>query len=112
MSTPPSSVIIRESNPDADLPGLMPAQLDLEVFPNPSGGLVNLQYAGFDNGRVLIFIHNSAGELVHQMTLGEKAAQVSLDLAGNLKLAGGMYFITASSGKQTISKKLIIDYNR
>jgi len=86
--------------------------LNMEVFPNPSAGMVNLHYAGFGQEKVWIYVRNINGNLVHQAQIEEGgAAQLTLDM-GSLRLPGGTYVITASSKEATLSRKVIINYQR
>ncbi|MCE3280186.1 MAG: BNR/Asp-box repeat protein [Bacteroidetes bacterium] len=74
----------------------------IDVYPNPSTGSVSVKTN--DNEKILITIHNVAGELVYRYD-GYSGAINSIDLAGQSK---GIYFMDIQTDKGTAKKKIVI----
>jgi hypothetical protein len=84
---------------------LQNSTIELSVYPNPSNGIFHI----VDKGNTL---HEDNRELIVYNMLGEKigsvdfaSGNISIDLSGQSK---GIYFIRLYSGKEYLSKKLIL----
>lgn len=80
----------------AGIDALMADQL--EVYPNPTTGLLNIQIP--QNAQVMI--HNSNGKLMHEEFSSEKVLQLDLSAYEN-----GIYFITSISDGVVLNQKVI-----
>lgn len=79
----------------------------LEIFPNPTDGLLNINYMVQDQGVVTLEILDINGRVIEKIagnhTVGIHSA--SCDLTG---LEQGFYFIRFTNGNDIITKKLIL----
>ena len=86
--------------------------LDFVVYPNPSNGLVNVQFEAVDNSELEVSVYNLEGKKVSQLYLGKSANKPDLlqwnglDNRGNA-LASGMYLCAIRIGGQSISRTII-----
>lgn len=71
----------------------------LSVFPNPSGGDINLTFAV--QGQKLVSIYNAVGQLIKSFTTAD--AQYNLTIAHS-----GLYFVRVSYQNKVYSSQLII----
>jgi hypothetical protein len=71
----------------------------VDIFPNPSSGIVNLKARANTSVKVI----NTLGELVKTVKLESSSASVDMS-----DLAKGLYFINASSGNSVSTQKLIL----
>lgn len=80
--------------------------VSLNVYPNPSNGLVNLQYVSFETGNVNVTVMNTLGAIVHNTIIShDKTTNKSFDFS---HLTKGVYLVNVSSDKGTVTKKMII----
>lgn len=74
------------------------------VYPNPTRGFVNIEVANM-NTLQEITVYSITGQVVYQEKINGFVSKKSLDLKN---LNKGIYFVEASTGKNKLSKKLII----
>lgn len=78
----------------------------LNLFPNPSNGLVNLEYISGNQGNITISIINTLGATVYTTNaVSNGSLNKSIDLS---QLTKGIYFVNVASQNGTTTKKLII----
>lgn len=79
---------------------------DVRLFPNPTAGLVNLQFFSQRNQSFSVRITDAAGRLIEQDAITNYSGQFNktYDLA---ELARGMYFFTITSNNGSINYKVI-----
>jgi hypothetical protein len=78
---------------------------DVEVYPNPSGGMFNIRTKGIEEG--LIEVINLEGKSIYKTAVTNSTSDYKIDLSG---YAHGIYLVTISSnGQEVTSKKLIIE---
>ena len=82
-------------------------QAELNIFPNPSNGVSQLELNGFADVPAQIWVRDAFGKVVRQMELdAPQAAVLLLDLTG---LPAGLYLITAMQDQQeVVTKKLVL----
>lgn len=80
------------------------ANPDLMVYPNPSGGLVNISLKSVSKGDN-IRITNADGVLVREIELGESRVLSALDFS---KYANGIYFVSHFSGGKLVAQKKFV----
>lgn len=80
---------------------------NLNVFPNPASGNVNIRYALPKAGEVLIEFYNSRGALVKSFLGGLQEGTTRLNV-GIGDLESGMYFVRLTSKGIKETKKLIV----
>lgn len=80
------------------------AQLQLDVYPNPSNGEVNITLEGFDLGTTQLTITDATGRVAQEFN-GLTTSTVNLNYG---TLSSGIYFVTASSGDRRIATRLVI----
>jgi Secretion system C-terminal sorting domain len=74
-----------------------------KIFPNPSAdGIVTLDLGNYSSS--LISVRNVLGDIVFSKNLSSKVSNLDLSVLKN-----GCYFITINNGKETITKKIIIN---
>ncbi len=82
-------------------------QAELNIFPNPSNGVSQLELNGFADVPAQIWVRDAFGKVVRQIELdAPQAAVLPLDLTG---LPAGLYLITAMQDQQeVVTKKLVL----
>lgn len=83
--------------------------LDFNVFPNPTNGLVNMQFELPGAGNVDFVVTNILGESVmtHTTSAGVGTQQITLDLSS---LADGSYFVSLRSAGILATRKVTISH--
>jgi hypothetical protein len=82
--------------------------LQLQLFPNPCSGTVNLVYSISENrANNLIVIFDVRGKKVKEINPGTGAGmhQLSLDIS---EFNNGIYFAEVVSGNQKVMQKLVV----
>lgn len=78
----------------------------LDLFPNPSNGLVSLQYNSDFQEKITISVINSLGSQVYlESTINNNSFNRTIDLSN---LEKGIYFVKVSSNSNTTIKKLVL----
>ena len=77
-------------------------ELKVEMYPNPSKGLFNLDV--ISNRSYSLEITDNMGNLVYRI---ENLNQVSVTI-NNADLTPGLYFVKLNNGVRTITKKMIV----
>ncbi|MDA9067003.1 T9SS type A sorting domain-containing protein [Flavobacteriales bacterium] len=78
----------------------------LNVFPNPSNGLVNLEYISAETANVTVTVMNTLGAVVYNANMAHNNSTMkSFDFS---HLTKGVYLVNVSSDKGTVTKKMII----
>jgi len=88
--------------------GALPKQLNLSATPNPSGGRTMISYALPRTGDVSLVVYDAVGRPVQTLVSGRHEAgrySATWD-AGHA--AAGVYFYTLTSGKTSVTRKLIL----
>ena len=84
--------------------------IDVNIFPNPTNGIVNIGINLIEKGHLSIYVTNSFGQtsttLMNNNLLSSGIYKFSFDLS---KLDKGVYFIKVQTEKNIIVKKLIIN---
>ena len=79
----------------------------LNVYPNPSDGHISVDFNLTERNNGVVEINNILGEKVYRQEF-KSATAGTLDV--NLsQLPGGIYFVTLNSGKNLITKKIVIE---
>ncbi|MFA6925149.1 MAG: T9SS type A sorting domain-containing protein [Bacteroidales bacterium] len=74
---------------------------NINVFPNPTTGIINISYENLFHKKLLIKIHDIVGRIVYSDEIENSA---SLDING---FPNGMYFMVLSDGDKKYTIKLI-----
>lgn len=73
---------------------------EVRIYPNPSEGIFNIDFKGYDEQKFDMAIHNTLGQLIyHGVITPENTSQIDLTL-----FESGSYFITLQNGTETINK--------
>ena len=79
---------------------------ELNVFPNPTEGLVNIDFNLKSRADAEIEIFDMVGERIYNNNSSmTTAGSLQIDLS---KFSAGMYVVTLTSGTEKITKKLVI----
>lgn len=79
---------------------------ELNVFPNPTEGLVNIDFNLKSRADAVIEIFNMVGERIYNNNSSmTTAGSLQIDLS---KFSAGIYVVTLTSGTEKITKKLVI----
>ncbi len=79
---------------------------DVNVFPNPSNGLVNISVNGPNNQNIQVSILDMLGNVIASEILNPKLTfQTTIDLSAYSK---GMYLVQITSGSEKVVKKLML----
>jgi hypothetical protein len=81
------------------------SNIDVQLFPNPTTGIVNLQLGNTNLVNASVKVVNTNGQTVYANTLRTFAnGTTSIDLSNQ---ANGVYFVQIVSDKQVITKRII-----
>ena len=80
----------------------------LSVFPNPTTGSLNIQWAGQQNGEAVIRLTDVTGKEVYKSTWDIKTPSGTLPVNVN-NLVSGVYFINISTATGTYTQKIVAD---
>lgn len=80
------------------------------VSPNPNNGSCRLLLDGLNNNNVNLTIYNLVGQQVYSNELETSTNQLTKDLELG-HLSNGVYFIKVETGKEALTKKIVIDRN-
>jgi len=80
--------------------GLFTEEISFNIFPNPSNGIINIEFEG--NNEMEIKIYNNMGQQIKQFVLNDINKSTALDLNK------GVYFIHGSSDHSLSTKKIVI----
>jgi hypothetical protein len=77
------------------------------VYPNPTEGILNIEFNNFDNRFTSLSIVNILGDEIYEEELDNTIIKYSkkLDLS---KYSHGIYFVKFSSIEEVLTKKLIL----
>jgi hypothetical protein len=75
----------------------------VEVYPNPAAGLVNIDFKAISNNKAKIEIFNLIGEKVMEKVINANNNQLNLS-----SLTKGIYYISIKSESLTLTKKITI----
>jgi len=78
---------------------------EVNVYPNPSNGNLNIEVPSLTDSKVDIKVYNIVGEVVYDNVLNLKATTIDLNLSS---LHKGIYILNINSGSNTFSKKITI----
>ncbi|MEM1219322.1 MAG: PDZ domain-containing protein [Bacteroidota bacterium] len=91
-----------------DMPIVNDLQIErLNIFPNPSMGIFNLQFELPESGPTSVRLFSAQGRLIYDYQLGEFSGpfQDRIDLTNDFK---GIYFLEIRQNTATITQKLIL----
>ena len=91
------------SEPDATEVLVSPVS-SMEIYPNPSGGILNINGIQTKQATVSIRIMNMVGQIVWSQAR-PSSPQMEIDLS---KLPGGNYFIQINDGSAVTQKSFVI----
>jgi hypothetical protein len=82
----------------------------IQIYPNPSVGLVNISINSISNTPLTFEAYNALGQsiIVKQFEIVKGENQLEIDLSNNTK---GIYFIHLRQGNQTITKRILLQNN-
>ena len=77
------------------------------VYPNPNDGRFNITLVGLQGQKTLVQIRDITGALIYQsQDVPETSFEKTIDLN---TVSNGLYFITISSNKKTLTQKIVVD---
>jgi Secretion system C-terminal sorting domain/Carboxylesterase family len=77
--------------------GLSSSELNVQVFPNPSNGTINLQHN--ENQLVTVYVYSSAGDIVHEQAFSSQLT---------LQLTPGVYYLKIYLDSSFSTKKIVV----
>lgn len=81
----------------------------IDVFPNPTEGMVNLLLDNFKGDQINLSVYNEMGALVYTELIGDNNAEGYWNKEMNLShLAEGIYFLKVTSDQETLTKRIVI----
>jgi hypothetical protein len=111
-STPEGKVQVWSSNEfvSSAFEQQVQAVIGLQVFPNPTTGVVNLKMNQPVNGTISLRVFDAKGALVHNMDMEQLAnTETMLQIALPRQLPNGQYFISACSSVGCSSGKVLFE---
>jgi membrane-associated protease RseP (regulator of RpoE activity) len=90
------------------LPGISGLQVkQLNIFPNPSTGIFDIQFTLSERGETMVYIYNPSGQAVYFNNLGEFAGTFSdrIDIENGVR---GIYFLQLRQGQNIITRKIVL----
>jgi hypothetical protein len=92
----------------AEQPGFTPVRLEAAAKPNPFGGRAQISYVLPQSGNVSLVVYDAAGRPVQTLAAGRLAAGRYTATWDAKNAAAGVYFYTLTSGKTSITRKLVL----
>ncbi len=80
------------------------SDMGVEVYPNPTNGIVNLSIAGNISNSLEINIFDIAGKVVISKTHESGTENVKIDMS---ELSDGVYFVKIYNGSDIVVKKIV-----
>ncbi|MDF1576785.1 MAG: T9SS type A sorting domain-containing protein [Bacteroidales bacterium] len=74
-----------------------------KIYPNPSGGLMQVEWSGQAPDGLIIRLMDMNGKLLYETICPDKTCELDLDLSG------GMYLLNIENSEQSITQKIIIE---
>jgi len=85
------------------------AKIGLFIYPNPASQQTNVEFALPDAGQTTLTMFNAKGQLVNKLFSGTIEANTKNSFMLNVApLQSGIYMIHLISGKNVLTKKLIV----
>ncbi len=83
-----------------------PEAVSLEVYPNPTTGLFNLNINAMELANAELLVMDIVGKVIYTQTVNVQGSElVSLNLSNNPK---GVYFVQIKNDTQSVSKKVFL----
>lgn len=76
---------------------------NIDIYPNPGNGLFNINLNQINSGLIKVEVYNIIGEKVWSKNIDNQANHIDLT-----KLSKGVYYLSLSTDKQKITKKITI----
>jgi len=97
-----TSETIWESEPEIDTNPIMRSG-SVSIYPNPSEGIFNIDFKGYDEQKFDMTIHNTLGQVIYKgVVTPQNTNQIDLT-----RFDSGSYFITLQTGNETINKIVV-----
>lgn len=79
----------------------------LNIFPNPTTGIFDIQFELPQRGATAVYIYNPAGQPVYFNTLGDFTGTFNdrIDIANGVR---GIYFLEVRQGQRSLTRKVIL----
>ncbi|WP_306352744.1 T9SS type A sorting domain-containing protein [Flavobacterium sp. '19STA2R22 D10 B1'] len=91
----------REINPEMDINFIQ--KNSIAIYPNPSEGVFNIDFKGYEYEKFDMTIHNALGQLIYQgVVTPQNTNQIDLS-----KFEGGSYFVKLQNNNETINKIIV-----
>jgi hypothetical protein len=104
----PSDEVQFGSGAVAERRAIVPPQITAVAEPNPFGGRTHISYMLPQSGDVSLVVYDAAGRPVRTIASGPRAAGRYTATWDAHDAAAGVYFYTLTSGKASITRKLIL----
>jgi hypothetical protein len=78
-----------------------PLELDIDIYPNPSNGVINFEFGDNYYDDLYINVYNSIGTLILNKIVENSFIQFKVD-------NNGLYFVEITKGIKKLIKKIII----
>lgn len=75
----------------------------INISPNPSNGIFNIEYFDYSTESIYIFVFNSLGDLILSDNIGVQKSTIDLS-----KHSKGLYFVKIQCNKKTLIQKIVI----
>jgi len=96
----------------APIPSDAPYVTNLELYPNPSKGISQLNYELLTNSKVSIQLFDNKGQMVRNMINQlEQPMGLHSEVINTEALASGIYYLMIRTNDHTQTKKILIDRN-
>ncbi len=79
---------------------------NISVYPNPTNGIVNIDYALESSSTVVVRLSTIQGQLISETKM-EKSIGLQTDAIDLSPQTSGMYFVTITSGTSTYTAKIV-----
>jgi hypothetical protein len=83
---------------------------EVNVYPNPSSGLVHINYSSNVSGQITIAVYDVNGRLIEELFNGEsqETTAISWNAKANNMVQAGKYLVKITTTNKTITKPIII----
>lgn len=77
---------------------------DLNIFPNPAGGLANVNLNSFEGEEIVVSLVSIAGKVIKEIMVDSSTKNLTLNLEG---VSSGIYMVKAVSSNKVFTGKLV-----
>jgi hypothetical protein len=95
-----------EYSPTTEIKTVMKSTYDIQLYPNPTSNLINIQYNLLDNSLVSIQLMDVNGKIIQEITNTKQSQGSHTQSINTLQLPTGLYLVKCVIGNEVVVKRL------